>query len=151
MRLDAARARQLIASVRLLLVPLPMNIYRILEVAGGVIIGLLAAFNFRVSLLHTEPIHFTAPNIIASIFFYLGPPILILIGSLAHAVWRRSWGSIMLLIGGVLLIGISMLFMLIPFPPSRDQEQLLLIAPGGIALVLMLLSFFVKADVASAR
>jgi hypothetical protein len=127
-----------------------MNTYRTLEVAGSVIIGLLAAFNFRVALLHTEPIYFTVVNIIAGVFFYPGSPMLILIGCIVHSVWRKSWGRIMLLIGGVLLIGISILFMLIPFPPSRSQEQLLLIVPGGIALIPMLLSF-VKADVASAR
>jgi hypothetical protein len=121
-----------------------MNAFRILEAAGGLIIVLLAAFNFRVALLHTEPIHATAVNNVASVFFYLGPPVLIFIGSLAHTVWRKSWGRTMLLIGGMLLIGVSMLFMLIEFSPSRSREQLLLIVPGGIALATMILSLVDK-------
>ncbi len=131
---------------------------RTFELIGGLATGLLGINTFLLALrLDEQADHAKGNNAQLSLadlalgsLFWLGPPLLVVIGSYVHAIRLKLWGFVLLWIGGVFL---ALMFLFLLFAGGKFLQILYFgwwkalsaLAPGAAAIVTLILSYAVGA------
>jgi len=123
-----------------------MTLLSRIELGSGAATGLCGLTVAIVALLRTEPGELSSLSLAEFLMVlstWVTPPLLVAIGSYFH-VWRwKAWGYVLLMIGGLLVLGGS-LMILAADSQGHEVERLIMLVPGGLTAATMVVAMLVR-------
>ncbi|MDQ3684330.1 MAG: hypothetical protein M3430_01840 [Acidobacteriota bacterium] len=108
-----------------------MNFARAFEMGCGAVTGLLGlTVPFAPSMGDSSAEHFKG-----AFLFYIGPCLLVAVGTYVHAVKRKKWGVVAMLLGGLPLIVLFFVLLLGPVFYGGVIPGLIALTPSVMAAV----------------
>ena len=123
-----------------------MTILRTIELGSGVATGLCGLAIAIVAFLGPGPTELRSLSLVEflpSFMIWVGPPLLVAIGSYFHIRRGKTWGYVALLLGGVFVLCGTLMILAVD-SKGHGLEKVIMLVPGGLTVVTMVMAMLVR-------
>lgn len=122
-----------------------MTFARRLELAGGVVTGLLGVVvPWSLKGVHSLPPEYYRESMIEILLLFICPGLAVAVGSFAHAAKRRPWGRKLLWVIGAFYVLVTPLLFLLGGYGGGLRQAILVVTPSVTAFVTLAAANYVR-------